>query len=196
MQSKTIYSNLKPNPVKKVTSQIELAEIAVKTEEPEKNLSMLESPEAEKQGLHVNYLQSQNKQNYFEQSINTASPAKLVEMLYTGALTFLEQAKKAIEEKDMVTASNKIVRVEDIVMELNISLDLDKGLEIGKNLRSLYTYIYKILLDANSKKDLQMLDEAYKYLKELHDIWVEVMKKEPRPPEENRVEKKTLDISL
>jgi flagellar protein FliS len=118
------------------------------------------------------------KNDYIEKAIETATPAKLVEMLYTGAMNFLAQANKAIAENDMSLANDKIMRVQDIVMELNISLDMEKGGEISKNLRSLYNYMYKRLLDANMKKDLKIIGEITDYLKELRDTWIEAMKKE------------------
>ncbi len=116
--------------------------------------------------------------NYAERTIDTATPAKLVEMLYTGALNFLAQAIQAIDDKELEKANEKIMRVEDIIMELNISLDMEKGEEISKNLRALYNYIYKRLLEANIKKDLTVLEECKQHLTDLRDTWVEAMKKE------------------
>jgi flagellar protein FliS len=118
------------------------------------------------------------KNDYIEKAIETATPAKLVEMLYTGAINFLAQAKNAIEINDMALANDKLVRVQDIIMELNISLDMEKGGEISTNLRSLYNYMYKRLLDANMKKDLKIIDEVSEYIKDLRDTWIEAMKKE------------------
>ncbi len=115
---------------------------------------------------------------YQDGGIETATPAKLVEMLYSGALDFLSQAKKAIEDKELALANEKIIRVEDIIMELNISLDMDKGGEISKNLRALYNYLYKQLLNANLHKDDKILEEVSGYIKELRETWVEAMKKE------------------
>jgi len=118
------------------------------------------------------------KKEYKENSINTATPAKLVEMLYSGALVFLTSAKKALEEKKYSIVNEKIIRVEDIILELNISLDMEIGGEISQNLRALYTYIYKRLLEANQKKDLLIIEEVHGYISELRDTWVEAMKKE------------------
>ncbi|HOZ11907.1 MAG TPA: flagellar export chaperone FliS [Thermotogota bacterium] len=188
MQSKQIYSNLKPGYPRK----------SLAVEEPGKpENAATEVPEAiiPKREAAPSLIQNQHNQNYFEQSVYTASPAKLVEMLYGGALSFIEQAKNAIAEKDYITANTKIVRAEDIIVELNISLDLEKGQVIATNLRDLYNYLYKRLLEANSKKDTKILDEVYRFVKELKDIWSEVMKKEPRNPQESPVDRKILDLS-
>src|SRR6056297_111869 len=118
------------------------------------------------------------KNDYAERTVDTATPAKLVEMLYSGAINFLSQAAKAISEKEYDTANEKIMRVEDIIMELNVSLDMEKGEEISKNLRALYNYMYKQLLEANTKKDTAILEECKSYLKDLRETWMEAMKKE------------------
>jgi flagellar protein FliS len=55
---------------------------------------------------------------------------------------------------------------------------MEKGGEISTNLRSLYNYMYKRLLDANMKKDLKIIDEVSEYIKDLRDTWIEAMKKE------------------
>ncbi len=118
------------------------------------------------------------KNDYAERTVDTATPAKLVEMLYSGAINFLSQAAKAISEKNYDIANEKIMRVEDIIMELNVSLDMDKGGEISKNLRALYNYMYKQLLEANTKKDVSVLEECKSYLHDLRETWMEAMKKE------------------
>jgi len=109
------------------------------------------------------------KNDYAEKTVETATPAKLVEMLYSGAIIFLSQAIKAITEKQYDVANEKILRVEDIIMELNVSLDMEKGGEISKNLRALYNYIYKQLLEANIKKEKNILEECKEYLEDLKE---------------------------
>ncbi len=118
------------------------------------------------------------KNDYAEKTVETATPAKLVEMLYSGAINFLTQAIKAIDQQQYDVANEKIMRVEDIIMELNVSLDMEKGGEISKNLRALYNYMYKQLLEANTKKDISVLEECKNYLNDLRETWMEAMKKE------------------
>lgn len=117
-------------------------------------------------------------QQYQENQVMTAPPERLVLMLYEGALRFLRLAKKAVEEKNYADANNYIVRVEDIIMELNMSLDMNY--ELSKNLRSLYNFIYEKLIEANIKKDLSKLEEVEGLLEGLKEAWqgayVEVMK--------------------
>ena len=81
---------------------------------------------------------------YQQISINTAPPEKLVVMLYSAALKNLQQGKKAIEDKQYDVANQKLCRVQDILAELNNSLDMEKGGQIASNLRALYEFYEEI----------------------------------------------------
>ncbi|WP_448374904.1 flagellar export chaperone FliS [Fervidobacterium sp.] len=114
--------------------------------------------------------------DYTEQMVMTASPAKLIELLLQKAITVIEEAKQLIDAKDYNNANTKIVRAQDIVMELNLSLDLEKGGDVAKNLRALYNYMYRTLVEANIKKDKKMLDDVKVLLEDLLSTWREAMK--------------------
>lgn len=114
--------------------------------------------------------------DYTEQMVLTASPAKLIELLLDKAINVLEEAKKLIDEKNYTGANDKIVRAQDIVMELNLALDVEKGGDIAKNLRSLYNYMYRTLVEANIKKDKNMIDDVKVLLSDLLSTWREAMK--------------------
>lgn len=128
---------------------------------------------------------------YFENSVNTASPAKLIELLYQNSIERLNKSIKSIENNNLQEANKQIIRVEDIIMELNISLNLEKGGEVAKNLRSLYNFMYAKLLEANTKKDIGILNEVKELLEDLLETWKEVRKKEVKTSRE--LNAKTLD---
>lgn len=111
---------------------------------------------------------------YKQNSIMTASPQELTLMLYNGALKFIGQGKIYIEQKDIPKANESIMRSQDIIQELNITLDMDY--EVSTGLRSLYTYILDKLVDANISKDVKHLDEATEMVTELRDTWKEAMR--------------------
>ncbi|RKD32340.1 flagellar export chaperone FliS [Thermohalobacter berrensis] len=113
-------------------------------------------------------------QQYQQNSIMTASPEELTLMLYNGAIKFIKQGKIFIEQNNMEKANNSIIRAQDIISELNITLNMDY--EISKNLRSLYTFILDRLMQANIKKDISILDEVLPLIEELRDTWQEAMK--------------------
>ena len=130
---------------------------------------------------------------YLENLVKTASPAKLVEILYEKFLELVESSKKDIENKDFVAVNEKLKKAQDIITELNISLNMEKGGEIAKNLRSLYNYIFKRLIDANVEKNVKILDEVTELMSGLLDAWREAMK---RAKDSIRESQKGLDVSL
>lgn len=97
--------------------------------------------------MHMN---AQVYDQYRKTSVETLSPAKLLLMLYDGALNFLSNAKKAIEEKDIPRAHSQIVRAQDIVVELMATLNMD--IPLSNQLYALYDYIHRRLVEANIKK--------------------------------------------
>ncbi len=111
---------------------------------------------------------------YKENSIKTASPQELTLMLYNGALKFINQGKLFIEQKNIPSANESLKRAQDIITELNITLDMNY--EISKNLRGLYMYILEKLVEANITKDCKHLDEAASMVTQLRDTWKEAMR--------------------
>lgn len=111
---------------------------------------------------------------YKENSIYTASPEELTLMLYNGLIKFIMQAQKAIDEKDFEKANSSIVRAENIISEFQATLD--KKYEISQNLLLLYDYMYRRLMDANIKKDKDILEEVLSFARELRDTWEQAMK--------------------
>jgi flagellar protein FliS len=114
---------------------------------------------------------------YIENMVKTASPAKLIELLYSKAISLLKESIPLIDGKDLEKANEKIKRVQDIVSELNLSLNMEKGEAIAQNLRALYNYIYQKLLEANLKKDSKPLHEVLDLMESLNSVWKDAEKK-------------------
>lgn len=108
---------------------------------------------------------------YKNMQVQTATPGQLILMLYEGAVKFSKMAKRSINEKDMAGANKYLIKVQDIVTELMISLDMKSGGEISKNLYSLYDYMLTRLLDANMKKDEKIVDEVMEMIDDLREAW-------------------------
>lgn len=111
---------------------------------------------------------------YKENSIKTASPQELTMMLYNGALKFMNQGKLHIQQHNVEGANEALKRAQDIIQELNITLDMKY--EISHNLRSIYLYILEKLVDANISKNCIPIDEAIEMVTEIRDTWKEAMK--------------------
>jgi flagellar protein FliS len=113
--------------------------------------------------------------NYKKATVETAAPGKLLLMLFDGAIRNIDNAKKAIEDKDVNTAHNLIVKTQNIVLEFIASLNMEY--EISNNLFNLYEYLYYQLVQANAGKDIGKLDEVREFLTQFRDTWEEAMKK-------------------
>lgn len=112
-------------------------------------------------------------QQYQQNSIMTASPEELTLMLYNGAIKFIKQADIFIEQKDMEKAHNSILRAQDIISELNTTLNM--SYDISANLRNLYTFILDRLRDANIGKDRSIIEEIVPIVEDLRDTWKQAM---------------------
>lgn len=111
---------------------------------------------------------------YKQQQILTASPAELTLMLYNGAIRFINESIKAVNEKNLEKTNNSSLRAQDIVRELRCTLDMQY--EISQGYFQLYEYIEYRLTQANLKKDAQQFAEAKELLQELRDAWGQAMK--------------------
>ena len=116
---------------------------------------------------------SQVANAYKRQQIMTSSPAQLTLLLYDGALRFLTESILAIKQGEIEKAHNANMRVQDIVREFVITLDMDY--EISKGYAQLYEYTEYCLIQGNIKKDVNLLLQAKKVLEELREAWVGAM---------------------
>lgn len=106
--------------------------------------------------------------------VNTASPAELTLMLYEGAIKFCNKASYAIEDKNIQRANENLIKAQKIIMELRATLDFKYP--VAKDFELVYDYIYRRLIEANIKKDKEILEDALKYIREMRDTWKEVMR--------------------
>lgn len=111
---------------------------------------------------------------YKQSSISTATPEELTLMLYNGAIKFMNIAKYSIDKKEMEKAHNSLIRAQDIILELNYSLDMKY--DISKEMRDLYEFIMSKLVDGNISKDIKSIEEAIDITSEMRDTWKEVIK--------------------
>ena len=118
-----------------------------------------------------------NLMNYQKVQVTTADRLKLVVMLYDGAISYLKTAIKYLEENDMAAKGIYISKAQDIIDELNNSLNLNEGGEIASTLRKIYNFLYFYLVKANLKKDPKMIKEVIDILSTLREAWDEISKK-------------------
>ena len=106
-----------------------------------------------------------------QSSIETADQHKLVEMLYTGAISRINLARSHMEMGNVSNKGKTISNVIAIVEELRRTLNMEEGGELAANLHDLYEYMKSRLLQANLKNDPAILDEVKGLLEKLLDGW-------------------------
>ena len=112
---------------------------------------------------------------YKQNSVNMASSQQLLLMLLDGAVKYTKIAKMAILNKDISRAHKELVRVQDIFLELMITMD--KNTKYMEDLYNVYDFIKNELAKANMKKDVQIIDEVLPLIEEIRDMWYEVDRK-------------------
>lgn len=112
---------------------------------------------------------------YKQNSVNMASSQQLLLMLLDGAVKYTKIARMAILNKDIARAHKELVRVQDIFLELMITMD--KNTNYMEDLYNLYNFIKNELVKANMKKDVKIIDEILPIIEEIRDMWYEVDKK-------------------
>ena len=121
--------------------------------------------------------------SYKAQSVQTASPGKLVLMLFDGYLRFTTAAKRAFEEEEFTKRNedinNNLIRAQNIVTELQASLDMSVPGDLPGTLYRLYDYVMHNLQQANLKKEEKPIDEADKVIRELREAWAEMLTQNP-----------------
>ena len=111
---------------------------------------------------------------YNNSKVLTASPAELTLMLYDGAIKFCNIAELSVEKNDIPRAHENIRMVQNIIGYLHSTLDMKY--EVSKDFDNIYSYLERRLVEANVKKDKEILEEINTHLHSIRDNWKEVMK--------------------
>ncbi|MGI6405926.1 MAG: flagellar export chaperone FliS [Syntrophaceticus sp.] len=118
-----------------------------------------------------------NRMNPYNQyrmtSVQTANPGKLLLMLYDGLVVCLKQAKQAVEEKKMDQAHTSLIQSQDIITELMNTLNMEY--EVSENLYKLYDYQRQQLIEANIKKDAEIIDQVLNFVSDLRQTWAQAV---------------------
>ncbi|MBF0274025.1 MAG: flagellar export chaperone FliS [Nitrospinae bacterium] len=106
---------------------------------------------------------------------------KLIVMMYDGAIRFIKEAINGIKNKDKYTQATYLSKAEKIISELKITLDMEKGGEIAKNLERLYNYIAEKILFSNLHGKVEPLEEVVLLLVDLRSAWDQISKAPVQP---------------
>ncbi|MGN6753577.1 MAG: flagellar export chaperone FliS [Intrasporangium sp.] len=110
------------------------------------------------------------RRQYARDAILSASPARLLTMLYDRLLLDLRRAEAAQLESDWQTANNNLLHAQEIIAELSATLR-PSGWDGAEGLRGLYEYVRMALVAANIHRDPARTREAIALLMPLQEAW-------------------------
>lgn len=108
---------------------------------------------------------------YRRNEVTTASPQRLVLLLYDEAIRRLKWGRGSIERRDIQATSDHLCRAQQIIITLLGALDREAGGDLGDNLATLYNYILRLVARANVEKDPRLLQEAIGLMDTLRTGW-------------------------
>ncbi len=114
------------------------------------------------------------RQHYQQAQALTVSPGQLVVLLYDGALKFMRRARMALDDRQLEVAHNAICRAQNIIVELDSTLD-DRAGNVSEDLHRIYDYCYRRLIEANMSKDPAPLGEVIAHFEALLETWRQVV---------------------
>jgi len=109
-----------------------------------------------------------------QKALDDASPHQLIDLMLSGALERVVSASGSMERNETAEAGESIGKAISIVDSLRVSLDVEKGGDIAKNLGQLYDYIMRRLLEASVSQQPELLAEVASLLQEIKAAWDEI----------------------
>ena len=110
------------------------------------------------------------RSRYLGDSVATASPQRILVMLYDRLVLDLERAEMALDTGDRTEAAAQIQHAQDIVFELRESLQVDAW-EGGPRLAALYSWMITELVQAGVKRDRNRVSACRQIAEPLRDAW-------------------------
>ena len=102
--------------------------------------------------------------------------SELLLQLYQKAMLCMDEALDLIEGGDMVEKGRRLLRAQDIVLQLSDALDHQGvGREMAANLERLYLYVYRLLIRGNNRLDCAAIGEARRLMAGLYVAWEQVV---------------------
>lgn len=123
----------------------------------------------------MHHLLANAQRSYRQHATLTAPPARVVLLLYDGALAFLERAQSGFLLADPceknAAVHNNVARAQNILRALRLALDLERGGQLAATLDQLYDYFDRRLQRSNLKKERGGIEEVSGHLTSLRDAW-------------------------
>lgn len=108
-------------------------------------------------------------------AVETASPHRLILMLFDGAIAAVSLARIHMNAGDIEQKGLSISKAISLISSgLHASLDMESGGELAERLAALYEYMGQRLLFANINNSVPALDEVMELLSSLREAWAEI----------------------
>jgi len=118
---------------------------------------------------------------YQATQISTATKEQLLLITYDIGIRSCRLAETALDpnnpQQDYDLANREILRAQDVIRELMVTLNTEKGGEMAQNLMRLYDYMYQQLVEANIKKNVANVRSVLRMLEDLKETWEEALMK-------------------
>jgi flagellar protein FliS len=118
---------------------------------------------------------------YQSTQISTATKEQLLLITYDIGIRACRVAEAALDTdnktQDFDLAHREILRAQEVIRELMVTLNTEKGGEMAQNLMRLYDYMYQQLVEANVKKDPRNIHTVLAMLEDLKETWEEALMK-------------------
>lgn len=121
---------------------------------------------------------------YHKTAVQTASKEKILLLLYEACIRFMKRAQKAMENKNFEEKGIMIGKAQDILNELNNTLDFEVGGDIAKQLEQLYMFLFDHTTEANIENSPEKLENCINIMSTLYDGWKEAVEKQPKKAEQ------------
>jgi flagellar protein FliS len=137
---------------------------------------------------------SAQRSQYTNDAILSASPVRLLTMLYDRLLLDLDRARAAHAEQNWAVASSNLLHAQAIISELTSSLKVELW-DGGEGLLALYNYSRNLLVLANVRRDGAAIREGIDLLSPLRDAWHEAAGQLAVPDAAPRGESRELGVA-
>jgi flagellar secretion chaperone FliS len=108
---------------------------------------------------------------YKKTQVETATPEKILILLYDGAIQYLNRAKVDLEQGNEQQFHSNLLGCEKIIVEFMNTLDMETGGSLAENLYRLYEYLYNTLVKAGISRKPEGVNEVLKHLNGLRETW-------------------------
>ena len=118
---------------------------------------------------------AKSHKEYRQNQVSTSSQGKLILMMYEGAIKFANMALISLDQNDIAKKCLYLRKTQDIINELSLALNLEKGGEVAHRLESLYQFMLRELTQANIRSERKTIESVLKVLIPLKEAWDQLM---------------------